>query len=134
MWQGILCFCKENHCILWSKAKLVYNRNVPKVVEYTIKSVVSDQKEMTKKLKTVEVSDDRGKPIGSIWKNNINWSIKFWYIPDKRTKGLNLYWFARKLWKSLWSLINIQNTLRWWMVKIASALSSEREDENMILG
>ena len=88
MWQGILCFSKENHCILWSKAKLVYNRNVPKVVEYTIKSVVSDQmKEMTKTLKTVEVSDDRGKPIGSRWKHNNNWSINIWFIPDKKQRA-----------------------------------------------
>ena len=39
------------------------------VAQYKIKSVVADQmKEMTRTLKTLEVLDEEGKPIGSGWK------------------------------------------------------------------
>ena len=75
------------------------------VAKYKIQSVVADQmKEMARTLKTLEVLDEEGKPIGSGWKH-INWSNKFWYIPDKRAKGLNLYWIARNnIKQNVWSV------------------------------
>ena len=40
------------------------------VAQYKIKSLVADQmKEMTRTLKTLEVLDEEGKPIGSGWKS-----------------------------------------------------------------
>ena len=52
--KNAMCFMK--------KAKLVYNRNAPKVVKCNTKSVVANlMKEATGKLKTLEALDDKRK-------------------------------------------------------------------------